>query len=49
MERTPFAIDEAKDDGGGMDDLDSLDGVEGNIDQHMMDEVWFHDTILRTH
>jgi hypothetical protein len=42
MERTPFAIDEAKDDDAGIDDLDSLDGVEGDIDQRVMDEVWLH-------
>lgn len=41
LERTPFAIDEAKDDDGGMDDLDSLDGVEGDVDQRVMDEVCF--------
>jgi len=39
MERTPFAIDEAMDDDSGVDDLDSLDGVEGDVDQRVMDEV----------
>ena len=38
MERKPFAIDEAKDDGKIGDDLDSLDGV-GEDDKLMMDEV----------
>lgn len=38
MERTPFAIDEAKDDATDEDDLDSLDGVAGD-DTFMMDEV----------
>jgi hypothetical protein len=42
MERTPFAIDEAKD--GDEDslvdgDLDSLDGVGGDLDNGIMDEV----------
>lgn len=41
MERTPFAIDEAKDEDGPDDDFDSLDGVGGEVDQHMMDEVGF--------
>ncbi len=38
MERKPFAIDEARDDGRIDDDLDSLDGV-GEDDKLMMDEV----------
>ena len=38
MERTRFAIDESKDEGDD-DDLDSLDGVGGEDDKLMMDEV----------
>lgn len=45
MERKPFAIDEAKDDGKIGDDLDSLDGV-GEDDKLMMDEV---DAFLEAH
>jgi len=46
MERTPFAIDEAKDDGEGLDDDDDdldgdglVGGVKGGDDTFMMDEV----------
>ncbi|KAF8328403.1 rab-GTPase-TBC domain-containing protein [Cantharellus anzutake] len=46
MERKPFAIDEAKDDGRIDDDLDSLDGVAGEDDKLMMDEV---DAFLEAH
>jgi len=46
MERTPFAIDAATDDDSGADDLDSLDGVEGDVDQRVMDEV---DAFLEEH
>lgn len=46
MERTPFAIDEAKEDEDVDDDLDSLDGVEGDEDKFMMDEV---DAFLEEH
>jgi len=45
MERKPFAIDEAKEDDG-EDDLDSLDGVGGEDDAFMMDEV---DAFLEEH
>jgi len=45
MERTRFAIDESKDEGDD-DDLDSLDGVGGEDDKLMMDEV---DAFLEAH
>lgn len=44
MERTPFAIDEARDDG--EDDEDSLDGIIEDDDELMMDEVNFSPAVV---